>query len=57
MQGVGSGRWQTGWPLFPRVRITRFVRLQKVGGAGYTQRPAVEHKGVDHRRSHTAVAE
>ena len=34
-----------------------FSRLQKVGGAGHSLRAAVEYVGVDHRRSHVAVAE
>jgi hypothetical protein len=34
-----------------------FARLRKVGGAGHSLRAAVEYVGVDHRRSHVAVAE
>ena len=33
-----------------------FAGLQKDGGAVHSQRAAVEHMGVDHRRSHLAVA-
>ena len=34
-----------------------FVTLQKIAGAGHSQRASVEHLGVAHRRSHIFVAE
>jgi len=57
MQRMGSGRRQRGWPLHQRVRITRFIRLQKVGGNADAQWTTVDHMGVDHGRLQVSVAQ
>lgn len=57
MQGRGSGRRQTGSPLLTRVRITRFIRLQKVCRAADAQGSAVDHMGIDHGRVQVSMAQ
>jgi len=55
--GQGSGMRQPGYPLHQRVRITRFIGLQKVGGTADAQWPTVDHMGVDHGRVEVSVAQ